>query len=74
MTLDVGETFEHTHAGSSFTTLLEGQVDLIAEGTRTSLVVGVPTALAANVSHVLVNTGRALAVLDCTHELGTPLP
>lgn len=72
MTLDLGEVFEHTHAGNSTTTLLEGQVDLIAAGTRTALVVGVPTALAANVSHVLVNTGRELAVLDCTHELGGP--
>lgn len=70
MTLDIGEVFEHAHAGSSTTTLLEGQVDLIAGGKRTALVVGVPTALAANVSHVLVNTGHALAVLDCTHELG----
>jgi quercetin dioxygenase-like cupin family protein len=70
MALEPGETFEHTHNGSSTTTLLEGSVDLIVGGTRTALVVGVPTVLAANVSHVLVNTGHEIAMLRCVHEVG----
>jgi quercetin dioxygenase-like cupin family protein len=68
MLLEPGETFEHAHQGESVTTLIEGSVDLIASGSRTSLVVGVPTSLAANVSHVLVNVGHEVALLRCTHS------
>lgn len=70
MTLEPGETFEHTHRGLSTTTLIEGAVDIIVGGSRSSLVIGVPMPLAPNVSHVLVNVGEALAALDCVHELG----
>jgi uncharacterized cupin superfamily protein len=74
MSLDPGETFEHAHRGASITTLIEGRVDMIADGVRTALEVGVASAIGAAVSHVLVNVGDTVAVLDCTHEMsGSPV-
>jgi uncharacterized cupin superfamily protein len=70
MILEPGETFEHAHQGESITTLLEGEVDLIADDTRTSLVIGVPTPLVPNMSHILVNVGEHIAVLKCAHVIG----
>jgi quercetin dioxygenase-like cupin family protein len=75
MLLEPGETFEHSHQGSSITTLIEGEVDLITEGVRVSLVAGAATPLAPNVSHVLVNVGDGVATVKCIHTLGeVPAP
>jgi mannose-6-phosphate isomerase-like protein (cupin superfamily) len=74
MTLAPGEVFEHTHHYHSVTMLLEGSVDLLMGGTRTSMQPGVPVAVDANVPHTMVNVGRGVAALECVHKQGDPPP
>jgi mannose-6-phosphate isomerase-like protein (cupin superfamily) len=62
-----GEVFEHLHAETSITMLVEGKVDLVVDGTSEELVVGQPTPVDANLPHRLVNIGTEPAMVKCVH-------
>lgn len=70
--LDPGEVFEHTHLRDSITTLVEGAVDIVVGGERSSLVLDQPTRVPGGMPHVLINVGRQVAMVKCVHELGEP--
>jgi uncharacterized cupin superfamily protein len=72
MTLAPGECFEHMHQSHSTTTVIAGSVDLVIDGTRQSLEVGVPTPIGARVSHLLINVGDQSAVIECGHQQTPP--
>lgn len=72
MSLAPGEAFRHTHVHESITTLREGDVELEVEGSRTSLVPGLPTPIDAFVTHTLINIGEIVAHVECGHLQGSP--
>ncbi|MGW7531284.1 cupin domain-containing protein [Amycolatopsis sp. NPDC054798] len=63
--LDPGEEFEHYHSTASTSTLEEGSAEIRHPGGRQELVTGRPITTPARTSHVIVNTGSGVAIINC---------
>lgn len=74
ITLEPGEEFPHSHPGASFSTLVDGEVELQCLGETVSMVRGVDVEIPDNTVHVIRNVGAMSAQVSCSHPPPDPGP
>ena len=66
--LEPQEAFAHTHAGSSRSRCVDGNVRMVYEGFEKILGPGEAVTVPAGIEHVITNIGIGQARVECAHS------